>query len=282
MTRSAGPPVPPDLDAGEQALRTRLAAAGSVAVAFSGGVDSACLAAVAVEELGDRVVGLTADTPLLSSYARAGAADLAAHIGLSHRFVPVDVLALEPVRGNHQDRCYHCKRAILQALGDEAERLGAAVLADGSNVDDRAEHRPGRRALAASRAVSPLEEAGFGKAHVRALAYRLGLPNWNAPADACCATRFPTGTELTPEALRRAADAEAALHRIGLSFCRVRMHDTIARIETTPDDLPRLTGDLREEALAELHRLGFRFVTVDLAGYRTGSMSGAPPSAAER
>ena len=264
----------PSLDDKITQLRGLLAELNQVVVCFSGGVDSAYLLAEAVRVLGDRSTALTAVSPSLAPEEGAGATRLANQLGARH--VLVDTHELDDARyaANPVNRCYFCKTEVYTRAVAEAGRLGAAHVLDGFNVDDRGDHRPGRLAAGEHDVRSPLDELGFTKADIREAARRLGLPVWDKPALACLSSRFPYGVSITPERLTRVATCERALRDLGFSVCRVRFHDTIARIEVERDKIPRLrTPDVHAEVLRRFRDAGFDSVTVDPKGYRTGSLN---------
>ncbi|MDP7339808.1 MAG: ATP-dependent sacrificial sulfur transferase LarE [Vicinamibacterales bacterium] len=270
----------PSLDDKITQLRGLLAELNQVVVCFSGGVDSAYLLAEAVRVLGDRSTALTAVSPSLAPEEGAGATRLANQLGARH--VLVDTHELDDARyaANPVNRCYFCKTEVYTRAVAEAGRLGAAHVLDGFNVDDRGDHRPGRLAAGEHDVRSPLDELGFTKADIREAARRLGLPVWDKPALACLSSRFPYGVSITPERLTRVATCERALRDLGFSVCRVRFHDTIARIEVERDKIPRLrTPDVHAEVLRRFRDAGFDSVTVDPKGYRTGSLNEGLPLA---
>ncbi len=246
---------------------------GRVAVAYSGGVDSTLLLKLARDVLGsENVLALTAHAQHHSEREVAFAKDLAEKIGVGHAIVPMDLYAIEGMEYNPRDRCYICKRAVFSKLWDEARARGFQVLCDGSNVDDEGDFRPGMRAVAELMVRSPLREAGFRKADIRALSAELGLPTATMPALACLATRIPYDTKITDESLRRIDRAETALFALGLSQARVRDHAGVARIEVPPEDIAALAA--RHEEIAKIIRdSGFAFVALDLEGYRMGRMN---------
>ena len=264
----------PSLDDKITQLRDLLAGLDHVVVCFSGGVDSGYLLAEAVGTLGDRATALTAVSPSLAPEERADASRLAAQIGARH--VLVDTYELDDARyaANPVNRCYFCKTEVYSRAVVEAGRLGTTHVFDGFNVDDRGDHRPGRQAAREQRVRSPLDELGFTKTDIREAARRLGLPVWDKPALACLSSRFPYGVAITPERLARVATCERALRDLGFRVCRVRFHDTMARIEVEPEEIPRLqTPEVRATVLRQFRDAGFDAITVDPRGYRTGSLN---------
>lgn len=263
-------------------LQALLRAMQSVIVAYSGGVDSSLVAWVAHAVLGERALAVTVRSPVESPEETRLAIDLAHQGGFRHQVVDMDDLADPIFAANPPDRCFHCKlrrflalKTMAAASGAEAQQP-APVLLDGTNADDAGDYRPGMRALEQVGVRSPLKEAGLGKAEIRLLAQALGLPNWNKPAAPCLATRFPYDTPLTREGIRLVGEAEAYLHGLGLPAVRVRVHGDLARIEAPPADFPVLLAQ-REQIAAHLRQLGYPYVTLDLLGYRTGSMNEVLP-----
>jgi uncharacterized protein len=242
-----------------------------VLVAFSGGVDSTLVCKVAHEQLGERMLAVTARSPVEMPAETEEAITLAERIGCRHVVVDVDDLADLTFVANPPDRCYHCKARRFRLLAELARQEGLAWLADGTNADDADVYRPGRRALAELGVRSPLAEAGLTKADIRALSHALDLPTWDKPSAPCLATRFPYGTQITRQAVTQVAEAETYLHDLGFNPVRVRYHENLARIEVEPKALPR-AFELREKIAARLRELGFAYVTLDLIGYRSGSM----------
>lgn len=245
---------------------------GSALVCFSGGIDSAFVLAVATRALGERAVGLTAVSPSLPAREREEASALARELGARHECVETAELARPGYAKNGPDRCFHCKSELYDVAARERARFGLAAIVNGTNLDDLGDYRPGLEAAKNAAVRSPLVELGMSKAHVRAAAKELGMRIWDKPAAACLSSRIPYGTAVTPERLRQIEGFEAALLDLGFPLVRVRHHDAIARIEVPLSDLPRLASPElapRLVALGQAH--GFRYVTLDLAGYRTGS-----------
>lgn len=248
-----------------------------VAVAFSGGVDSTLLAAAAKRALGDEAVAVTVDSPTLSARERVGAGELAELLGIRHMVLPVSELACPEFVQNDKERCYHCKKFRFEELCRWAEKEGIEWIVEGSNTDDLQDYRPGMRAVKELEKVrSPLLEAGFSKADIRELSQLWDLPTWDKPAAACLASRISYGIPLTEENLARVERAEEIL----ASFCppksqlRVRDHGHIARIEAEPELLPLLAQpEKAAEIASSVGSLGFSWVTLDLAGYRMGSLN---------
>jgi uncharacterized protein len=249
---------------------------GSVLVAYSGGVDSALLLKVATDALGERAVGALATSPAYDEAETAEAIAVARRMGARVEVVETHEIEDPRYAANHADRCYFCKVELFDDLEPVARRLGLAHIAYGMNRDDHGDWRPGQRAARERGVRAPLDEAGLGKDEIRALARYLGVPVWDKPAEACYSSRIPYGTPVTVEALRQIGRAERALRAFGFLRVRVRHHETIARIELDPDDFPRLLDPaLRARVIAAVRDAGYPLVTLDLQGYRTGSMNEA-------
>ncbi len=270
----AGTPGVEPLEGREARLRERLASLGSVIVAFSGGVDSAYLGWLATEVLGARALCVTADSPSYPDHHRQLALRIARDFSLHHEMVQTAELDRPEYRANPVNRCYFCKTELYTTLTALARARGIDAIVDGNNADDRADYRPGRAAAQEFGVLSPLDEAGLAKADIRELSRRAGLPTWNEPASACLSSRIPYQSEVTAEKLRTIEAAEAVLHELGFRICRVRHHDTLARIELAPDEMPRaFEPAMREQLVSRLRAVGYRQVTIDLQGYRMGSLN---------
>ncbi len=267
-----------ELEAKIEALSTHLKELENVAVAFSGGSDSSLLLAMSLRALGaERVLAITADSPTLPRQELEEARTLAAELGAQFATVATAELADDHFANNPPDRCYYCKRELFERMRALAGQRGFRHLAYGATATDLGDYRPGMRAAREAGAVAPLLEAGFSKADVRELSRRLGLRTWDKPAMACLSSRFPYGTRITPEKLTRVEQAEAFLrYELGFREVRVRDHSEIARLEVAPAEFARLLeATLREQVLAWLKDLGYAYVALDLAGFRSGSMNDA-------
>lgn len=262
------------LDVRVAALNRRLRALPSLIVAYSGGVDSAFLAWAATRALGDRTLCVTADSPSYPERHRSMALAVAGQFGLRHEIVFTDELSRPEYRANAPDRCYHCKHELYTRLTDLARERGFAAVADGSNLDDRGDYRPGRRAAREFGVISPLDEAGLSKDDIRALSHEAGLPTWDEPASACLSSRIPYFSEVTDEKLRTIERAEEAVRALGFRVVRVRHHDQVARLELGAEEMARAIEPATAAAITEaLTAIGFRFVALDLKGYRLGSLN---------
>ena len=260
----------------EQRLRALVRSFDSLIVAFSGGADSAYLAYVAHSELGDRALAVTGDSASYPTFQRELADRLTKQLSIHHEIIFTEEFEDTNYTSNPPDRCYYCKNELYTKLAELAQTRGFATICDGSNADDVGDYRPGRQAAREIGVRSPLEECGLTKAEIRELARQAGLPTWNEPASACLSSRVPYGQVVTIEKLSMVDKAEIALKELGFRQVRVRHHGDVARIEVAEEELPRaLDSEMAGRMSAALKALGFRYVALDLEGYRTGSLNEA-------
>jgi len=261
-----------------ETVRSLVRSFGSAVVAFSGGVDSSVVLALAVEQLGaDRVLAVTSRSETYLEEEFTEAAEVAARLGVSHHVIETKELGIPGFSSNPPDRCYHCKAELFGELAGIAAERGFETVVDGANLDDMGDFRPGIKAADELGVRHPLMEAGLGKDAVRALARSMGLSNWAKPAMACLSSRFPYGEAITREKLSMVARAEALLRAAGYAQLRVRHHGVTARIELPADEVAAFACDvpLRSRVVAEFKDIGYRYVTLDLEGFRSGSMNEA-------
>ncbi len=263
----------PLLESKRQKLLEILREMGGCVIGFSGGVDSTFLFAVAASVLGERAVAVTATSATYPERELNEAKALAKRIGGRHRVIVSEELDIPGFADNPVDRCYYCKSELFTKLRAVAAEEGIRYVADGSNVDDRGDVRPGRRALRELDVRSPLEEADLSKADIRALSKALDLPTWDKPSFACLSSRFPYGETITREKLTVVGMAEESLRELGLRTLRVRHHGDVARIELGGDEFGRVVNGLRDEVVRRVKAAGYTYVALDLQGYRTGAMN---------
>jgi len=260
----------------EAQLFANLAKIPSLIIALSGGADSAYLAWAAHKVLGDRALSVTAISPSYSTYDRDQLDSFLKQFSIRHEFVETHEMDNASYRANAGDRCYFCKDELFQVLDELAARKNISAIAYGVNADDTTDFRPGHRAAAEHHVMAPLLDVRLRKSEIRELSRSANLPTWDRPASACLASRLPYGTEVTPERLALIDRAEAALRNLGFRQFRVRLHDKLARVEIAPDELPRaLTPEMAAAINARLKAAGFLYVSLDLEGYRQGSLNAA-------
>lgn len=262
----------PELDQKYQALKRDIAAMESVIVAFSGGIDSSLVAYVAAEALGRACLAVTSGSASLKRSDLKLAGELAEKWDMQHRVIVTDELSKPDYRANPTNRCFHCKTSLYQALADIAREDGFAHVLNGTNIDDLGDHRPGLVAATDFGVRSPLVDAGFAKTDIRALAEHLKLDNAQKPQSACLSSRFPYGTHIDEARLAQVESAENVLAELGFTQYRVRHHEDVARLEIAEDELPRAL-ELRERLQDAIKACGYRFVTLDLGGFRSGSLN---------
>ncbi|HLJ21577.1 MAG TPA: ATP-dependent sacrificial sulfur transferase LarE [Stellaceae bacterium] len=273
-SRDTRAPLSPELAEKYTRLREIFREMGELVLGYSGGVDSTLVMKVAHDVLGPKAVAVTGDSEAFPQGEVDAALEVAAEMGVQVTRVRTHELANPLFAVNTSNRCYHCKTELFTELRTVAEARGIRWIADGSHADDGrpGDHRPGLRAADERGVRSPLREAGMSKADVRALALHLGVPNWDKPSFACLSSRFPYGTSITAELLAQLDGCEKYLRQLGFRQFRVRHHDTVARIEVEPQDIPRVV-ELREQIFARFKELGYTYVTLDLEGYRSGKMN---------
>jgi len=258
----------------ENLLLARLAEIPSLIVALSGGADSAYLAWAAHESLGARALSVTALSPSYSAHDRAIVKEFVSQRNLQHEFIETHEMENPSYRANAADRCYFCKDELFSALDELAHARGFAAVAYGVNADDTLDFRPGHRAATEHQVLAPLLDAALSKSEIRFLSRRAGLPTWDRPASACLSSRLPYGTEVTPERLGLVERGEAELRALGFRQFRVRLHEKLARVEISPDEMPRALAPEMAAAIANrLKTAGFTYVALDLEGYRQGSLN---------
>jgi uncharacterized protein len=264
----------------ERSLLENLSEIPSLIVALSGGTDSSYLAWAAHRALGERALSVTAESPSFSAYDRAQVEGFVRAQGVRHEFIETHEMENPAYRANASDRCYFCKDELFSALDVMAKDRKFAAIAYGVNADDTLDFRPGHRAATKHRVLAPLLDVGLRKTEIRKLSRSAGLPTWDRPASACLASRLPYGTPVTPERLSLVERGEAALRELGFRQFRVRLYDEMARIEISPEEMPRaFSMEMSAEIVARFKSAGFKYVALDLQGYRQGSLNEALPAA---
>ena len=255
-------------------LINNLKSLNKVAIAFSGGVDSSFLLYAASQALGENVLAITANSSVLPHSEFDDAKKLCDKLGVRHIVLDFDPLSVDEFRNNVSDRCYYCKKNLMSLMIDVAKEQGYDILAEGSNIDDGLDYRPGAKALKELGIISPLKEAGLSKQDIRDLSNKYNLPTWDKPSYACLATRIPYGEEITSLKLSMVEKSEALLHEYGFLQSRVRVHGNVARLEIMPEQFHSIMSEEVREAIIEgLRSFGFDYVSLDLAGYKSGSMN---------
>jgi uncharacterized protein len=279
VSRSTWTETDPIRNSQREKLAATLGGYGRVAVAFSGGIDSTVVAQAAFEALGDAAIAVTAVSESLAAGELEEAQDLATKIGIRHRVIRTEEFADPNYRRNDSNRCYFCKSELYGRLTGMLDELGVEIIVSGANLDDMGDYRPGLRAASEHGIRHPLQECGLNKSDVRALARGWGLPTWDKPATPCLSSRVAYGEDPTPERVRMIDSAEQWLRQRGLKILRVRYHKgDLARIEVSPEELIRLVElEIRGELITAFRALGFKFVTLDLEGFRSGSMNSVIP-----
>lgn len=246
----------------------------SLLVAFSGGVDSSYLLAMAFKILGEKTIAVTARSPVHPERETEAAGNFAKHLGVEHLMIETTELSLSEFTANPRDRCYVCKKNLFAELKKIAEKKGVERIAHGANLDDLNDFRPGFRAAGEMGIIAPLIDAGLSKSDIRTLSREMNLETWNKPSMACLATRIPYGSRITPENLKMAEQGENAIFDLGFSVCRVRIHGGIARIELDPDEIEKAVSEpVRSTIIKKFGEIGFSHTAVDMEGYSQGSMN---------